>query len=487
MILFLNGSDAKHLIMTKPPAGKPGFQRKAGPRPPSKGMAARIAARAPVHPEPVTDNKDDGDIGMNARLAALTLVDAALEKRSGFDEAASRAEFLSLSDSERGFARALALTLLRRLGQLDDIIEKRTQKTPSDAVCALLRLGLAQIGFMGVPDFAAVSTTVKLAERRSDTRPFKGLINAILRGVIRDGGLRSPNAAKLAPDWLFQRWKTAYGEDNARGIALTLTEEPATDLSFKTTADLDRLKDDLHGQPIGGVSLRSALRGNVAEWAGFDDGVWWVQDAAAAVPVGLLGDLKGKTALDMCSAPGGKTLQMLAGGARVVALDRSKNRLKRVEENLARTHLEAELHVVDAEGFDDARTFDAVLLDAPCSSTGTFRRQPDVLWATTPSDIAKLADVQHRLLDQAAAKTAPGGSLIYCTCSLEREEGETQVLAFLRRHPGFAVKTPDAQQLQALGVPEASLAPQGWLRLLPHQRPGGQDGFFIAWMTRQNS
>lgn len=476
---------------TRPPAGKPSFQRKLVKRPPSKGMAAKIAAKAPIrHPEPTTDTKDEplkaeGDIGMNARLAALELIDAAMDKRSGFDEAVTRGSFLALSDSERSFARALALLVLRRLGQLDHVIESMTKKTPSDAVCALLRIGLAQIGFMGVPDFAAVSTTVKLAERRSDTRPFKGLINAILRTVIREGGLKPPVASRLAPDWLYQRWKAAYGEFDAGGIALVLTEEPATDLSFKTPGDLDRLAESLSGTPLGGLSLRSGLRGNIADWAGYGEGVWWVQDASAAVAVGLLGDLTGQTALDTCAAPGGKTLQMLARGATVVALDRSKNRLKRIEENLARTHYAAELHVADAEGFDDPRTFDAVLLDAPCSSTGTFRRQPDVLWATQPSDIAKLADVQHRLLDQAAAKTKPGGSLIYCVCSLEREEGETQVLAFLRRHKDFAVKTPESAALQALGVPAESLKPEGWLRLLPHQRPGGQDGFFIVHLVRQ--
>ncbi len=201
---------------TRPPAGKPSFQRKLVKRPPSKGMAQKIAAKAPVrHPEPTTDTKDDGDIGMNARLAALGLIDAALEKRSGFDEAVTRGDFLALSESERSFARALALLVLRRLGQLDHLIETMTKKTPSDAVCALLRIGLAQIGFMQVPDFAAVSTTVKLAERRSDTRPFKGLINAILRGVIRDGGVTAPVASRLAPDWLYQRWKAAYGDYDA--------------------------------------------------------------------------------------------------------------------------------------------------------------------------------------------------------------------------------------------------------------------------------
>lgn len=454
----------------RPHRGKPSPQK---PRP-------RKPQAEPVRIE------DDGDIGMNARIAAMMLIDAALAKRSGFDEAVTRSEFTSLSDSERSFARALAMLVLRRFGQLNYVIEQKTKKVPSTAVCDLLRIGLAQIGFMQVPDFAAVSTTVKLAEREANTRPFKGLINAILRGVIREGGLKAPVASRLAPDWLFQRWKMAYGEANAEGIAMALTEEPATDLSFKTMADLERLQEPLQGTAIGGLTLRSTLRGHLNEWAGYSEGVWWVQDVAASVAAGLLGDLSGKTAVDLCAAPGGKAMQMLASGARVVALDRSKNRLKRVEENLLRTGFEAEMAQYDAETWDDSRSFDAVLLDAPCSATGTLRRQPDVLWATRPSDIAKLADVQHRLLDAAAKRVAPGGDLIYCTCSLEREEGETQVVAFLRRHPEFAIKKPADDVITALGIPADSVRPEGWLRLLPHQKAGGQDGFFIAHLTRQN-
>ncbi|MGA9659421.1 MAG: RsmB/NOP family class I SAM-dependent RNA methyltransferase [Asticcacaulis sp.] len=476
----------------KPSTGKPTFQRKLVKRPPSKGMAAKIASKqAPIqHPETTVNTDDDGDIGMNARIAAMSLIDAALTKRSGFDEAVTRAEFLALSEGERSFARAMALLVLRRLGQLDHIIEQRTKKLPSAAVCDLLRIGLVQIGYMNVPDFAAVSTTVKLAERASNTRPFKGLINAILRGVIREqephgGGLPPAIAARLAPDWLFARWRAAYGEDNANGIAYMLTEEPATDLTFKNAETMAAHKEALSGTELGGLSLRSALRGDVRDWAGYQDGVWWVQDVAASVAVNLLGDLNGKTAIDLCAAPGGKAMQLAAAGASVVALDRSKNRLKRVEENLARTGLTAEIQMADAESFDDQRKFDVVLLDAPCSATGTLRRQPDVLWGTKPADIAKLADVQHRLLDSAAKRVKVGGTLIYSTCSLEREEGETQVLAFLRRNKAFVLHKVSPEQAATLGLPAASLSDEGWLRLLPHQRPAGQDGFFIARLTRQ--
>jgi len=470
-----------HRILMAVPPKKPTFQRKlarkSANKPAPKPQPERRA-------EPVVDVSDDGDIGMNARIAAMALVEAALSKRTGFDEAVTRSDFLALSESERAFARALAMLVLRRLGQLDAIIDKRTKKTPSEAVCALLRIGLAQIGFMGVPDFAAVSTTVKLAERKPETRPFKGLINAILRGVIRDGGLKKPDPARLLSDWLFQRWTAAYGRDAAEGIALMLTEEPATDLSFKAVEALEAYREPLHGTPNGGLSLRAGLRGVLTEWPGYDAGDWWVQDASAAVPVQLLGDLTGRTAIDLCAAPGGKTLQLLAKGVQVVALDRSKNRLKRIEDNLKRVGYAAELVMSDAEAWDDPRAFDVVLLDAPCTSTGTFRRQPDVLWGTRPADIAKLADVQHRLLDAAARRVKPGGSLIYCTCSLEREEGESQVIAFLRRHPSFVVKKPESEAITALGLPSESVRPEGWLRLLPHQRPGGQDGFFVAHLVR---
>jgi 16S rRNA (cytosine967-C5)-methyltransferase len=462
---------------TKPfrPAPKP--VRPSGPK--------RAEDRPRNIPEKKTEGESlEGDIGLKARIGAINLIEAALAKRGGLDEAGASAEFMALSDSERGFARALALLVLRRLGQLDHIIARKTQKMPPEPVRQLLRIGMAQIFFMNVPDFAAVSTTVKLSERANNTRPFKGLINAILRGLIREGGLKDVSPARLVPDWIIQRWKQTYGEETALGVASMLTEEPATDLSFARAADMDALAPALEGTKAASLTLRSALRGDVRGWAGYEDGLWWVQDVSAAAAVDLLGDLTGKSALDVCAAPGGKTLQLLGKGAEVVALDRSKNRLKRVEENLTRLKQTAEIHCADAQGFEDERRFDVVLLDAPCSSTGTFRRQPDVLWATKPADIAKLADVQHRMLDACAERVKPGGSLIYCVCSLEREEGETQIIAFLARNKGFVTERVTDDQLSLLGAgPEAATA-QGWLRLLPHQRPGGQDGFFVAHLRR---
>ena len=423
----------------------------------------------------------EADVGLPARFAAIDLVTAALDRRNGFDEAASHPKFLKLPDQDRAFARALALATLRRLGLIDRILSRRLDKKPGLAVLNLLRIGLAQILAMDVPDFAAVSTTVRMAERENATRHCKGLVNAVLRGVLRDG-FGEPSSRVNAPDWLYRRWMAQYGEAETHGICAMILEEPATDLSVKSEADMAALAEALEGIVLNSGTIRSSLRGDPTGWAEFSAGTWWVQDAAVALPARLFDQKDGLTALDMCSAPGGKTMQLAARGAKVTALDRSANRLKRVSENLARVGLEAEIVQANAEEWDDPRQFDAVLLDAPCSATGTFRRQPDVLWGARPSDVAKLADVQHRLLDSAANRVKPGGQLIYSTCSLEREEGETQVLAFLRRYPDFSTEVILAGEG---GAPEASVTKEGWLRLLPHHIDGGQDGFFVARLRRK--
>lgn len=422
------------------------------------------------------------DVGTGARAAALTLLESALDRRGGFDEAAARPDFLKRPVSERAFARALAMAAIRNLGRIDRSLDGRLERRPNAAVWSLLRIGAAQLFFMDTPDFAAVSTTVKLAERDDRARPFKGLVNGVLRGLARDGLAETPPEAN-APDWIVQRWKANYGEAAARDIARSVVREPPTDLSLLRAADAERLAVDLEAEILPGGSLRTKRRGDPAGWPHFDEGLWWVQDAAAAVPVRAIAPRSGETVVDLCAAPGGKTLQIAAAGAATTAVDRSATRLRRLSENLARTNLKAEVIAADAEAWADDRRFDAVLLDAPCTATGTFRRNPDVLWATRPGDIAKLADVQHRLLDAAAERVAPGGRLVYCVCSLEREEGETQILAFLKRRPDFALARLDPA---ACGAPEESLAPEGWLRILPcfWETRGGLDGFFVARMDR---
>lgn len=419
------------------------------------------------------------DQGLSARRAALELFRAALARRGGVDEALGQGPFAGLELRERAFARALAMTVLRRRGQIERLIEPRLHKPTPDAVRDLLRLGVAQLFFMDVASHAAVSTTVELTQEKRETRPFKGLVNAVLRGMGRDGP-PADDPEELAPAWLYARWRAAFGEDNARAMAAMIAAEPATDLSVRDPADAPALAERLEAEILTGGTLRTPRRGELAEWPGYDAGQWWVQDASAAVPARLLSVEPGKTVLDMCAAPGGKTLQLAAAGAKVTALDRTEQRLKRLAQNFERIGLEVETAVADAAKWTDPRRFHAVLLDAPCTSTGAFRRHPDALWATQPPDIAKLAQVQARLLDAAAERLLPGGRLVYCTCSLEPEEGEAQVEALLLRRKTLRL---DPIQPGEGGAPEASLTARGTLRILPHHRAGGTDGFFVARFT----
>jgi 16S rRNA (cytosine967-C5)-methyltransferase len=415
-------------------------------------------------------------VGLPARAAALDLLIAALGGRAGMDEGLSHPALAALDGRDRAFARALVMATLRHLGPIDSALQSKVKKAPPDKVVQILRLGVAQVFVLKTPPHAAVTTSVDLVAQDRGLSMFKGLVNAVLRGLIREPPeLSDPEL--MAPSWLYARWRAAFGADAAREIAATIAQEPATDLSLKDPAQADALAAELEAAVLPGGGLRTQKRGDLATWPRFAEGDWWVQDAAAAIPARLLDVQVGQTALDMCAAPGGKTLQLAAAGAKVTAVDRAPVRLKRVTENLARTGLTAETVTSDAAIWTDKRTFDAVLLDAPCSATGTFRRHPDVLWAAKPSDVAGLAAVQSKLLDAAARRTRPGGRLVYCVCSLEPEEGEGQVAAFLGRTPDL---TLDPIAPGEGGAPAASLRPDGTLRILPHHMAGGLDGFYVA-------
>ncbi len=420
------------------------------------------------------------DEGLDARRAALALVAAAGARRNGLDEALSAPGFSRLDTRDRGFARALAMTVLRRRGVLDRALGARLAKPPPEAVLDLLRLGAAQLWGMDTPRHAAVATTVELASRNPATRPFKGLVNAVLRGLLRDPAPEAPPEA-LAPDWLYARWRAAYGEAAAQAVAALIVEEPAADLTLRDAAEAPILAAELEAEILEGGSLRTRRHGDVTGWPGFAEGRWWVQDASSAIPARLLAAAAGEQVLDLCAAPGGKALQLAATGASVTAVDRSGARLKRLEENLARTGLRAEIVVADAADWADDRRFDAVLLDAPCTATGAFRRHPDALWATRPGDIGRLGELQARLLVSAAGRVRPGGRLVYCVCSLEPEEGEAQIEGFLADHPEFRL---DPLAAHEAGAPSGAVTEAGLLRVLPHQRPGGTDGFFAARLVR---
>jgi 16S rRNA (cytosine967-C5)-methyltransferase len=428
----------------------------------------------------VSQSEPQETAGLPARAAALDLLTAALSRRAGLEEGLNHPSLAALSPRDRAFARALVMATLRRLGPIDQALQERCSKAPPDRVVQILRLGVAQLFVLETPAHAAVSSSVDLAQQHNQSRAFKGLVNAVLRALTREPPkLDDPD--RMAPPWLYARWTAAYGDEAARAIAAQIAAEPATDLSLKDPGQAAIFVDELEGELLPGGSVRTGRRGDVATWPGFAEGCWWVQDAAAAAPARLLDVQPGQTVLDLCAAPGGKTLQLAAAGAQVTALDKSAARLTRLSDNLARTGLAAEVVTADGAAWKDGRSFDAVLLDAPCSATGTFRRHPDVLWAAKPSDVASLAAVQSRLFDAAAARVKAGGRLVYCVCSLEPEEGEAQVAAFLQRHPDFAIDPVAAGEG---GAPEASLQPQGTLRILPHHRLGGLDGFYIARLRR---
>lgn len=413
--------------------------------------------------------------GLPARTAALEILHAALSGRAGLEGGLAHPAVKALEPRDRAFARALAMATLRHLGAIDAALQAKLKKPPPERVVNILRIGAAQLFVLKTPPHAAVGATVDLAPPS-----FTGLVNAVLRGLTREPpDLAAPEL--LAPQWLYARWRSAYGEDGARAIAAQIAAEPPTDLSLKDPARTAELAAALDAEILPGGTLRTSRGGDVAGWPGFDEGAWWVQDASAAVPARLLEVMADQAVLDLCAAPGGKTLQLAAAGAAVTAVDRNGQRLKRVGENLKRIGLSAEVVEADAAAWADSRLFDAVLLDAPCSATGTFRRHPDVLWVASPKDVANLAAVQSRLLDSAARRVKPGGRLVYCVCSLEPEEGEGQVAAFLARTPQLAL---DPVAPGEGGAPEASLRADGTLRILPQHRTGGMDGFYIARFRR---
>jgi 16S rRNA (cytosine967-C5)-methyltransferase len=323
---------------------------------------------------------------------------------------------------------------------------------------------------------------------RGDDRAqaFSGLANAVLRRISAEKATRlaAVPADADTPSWLMARWRKTYGEKTAEAMAAALRVEPSLDLSVK--ADAPAWAERLGGRVLSTGSVRLASHGPIRELAGFEEGAWWVQDAAAALPARLLGKVEGLRIADLCAAPGGKTAQLASAGAIVTAVDRSDVRLARLRENLKRLRLDAKVVAADILSWP-GEAFDGVILDAPCSATGTIRRHPDVAWAKTPADIVAVADLQRRLLARAAEWVKPGGLLVYCTCSLEPEEGEAQIAAFLEKQPSFRIEPVTAAEI---GAPAEAILPEGTLRTLPSMLPdadpvlAGMDGFFAARLRR---
>ena len=417
-----------------------------------------------------------------ARRAVLQALHAVLHKRRPLDEALTG----DLDGRDRAFAYLLVTTVLRRLGQIDAVIDgmvERRLPRSAMAVRDILRLGIGQLLFLETPAHAAVDTAVSLVADRGLDR-FAGLVNAVLRRVARDREtlLDGQDAARLnTPDWLWEDWMTAYGETRTRAVAEAHMLEPTLDLTVKGDAKLWAQRLEASLLPTG--TLRLPVGGSVTDLPGFDAGAWWVQDAGAALAAPLLGDVEGARVLDLCAAPGGKTAQLAAAGAKVTAIDRSARRLDRVRENLARLRLEADCEVADGSVYEAEAPYDAVLLDAPCSSTGTIRRHPDVARNKTQEDVAKLAALQQRLLDNAVSLVRPGGLIVYSTCSLQPEEGERQIARLLGN--GAPVERLPIDPSEVGGLSEI-INDLGEVRSLPCHAAdwGGLDGFHIARLRR---
>jgi 16S rRNA (cytosine967-C5)-methyltransferase len=419
------------------------------------------------------------DTGLPARRAGLAMFSNVLQKRRPLDSGLDHLAGLATRDA--GFARALVSETLRNMGALDAVLRKFMKKPlaphKAGAASEILLLGACELLILKVPPHAAVDAANDLAAGDPKAVHFKPLINAVLRKIAKEGEavLSGLDRERLStPDWLWTRWTAQYGAGTARLIGRAHQHSAPIDII---------VKDGVHpdSEALFGQSRRVSAEGKVEDLPGFAEGNWWVQDAAAALPALLLGDVKGKKVLDLCAAPGGKTMQLAARGAQVTAVEIEPARAARIRENLARTKLSAE--IIESDVRDVTIQAPLVLLDAPCTATGTIRRHPDLPWIKGAADVTVSAAAAYDILESAASLVEPGGILVFAVCSLEREEGEEQIAAFLIAHPEFSRQPVTAEEL--FGHSEW-ITPEGDLRTLPCHfgDKGGMDGFFAARLRR---
>jgi 16S rRNA (cytosine967-C5)-methyltransferase len=437
----------------------------------------------------------DAQVGLPARRAAAELLAAVLQKKQPLDDilgrSLERGAMFDLPARDRALTRAIVAASLRRKGQLDHVLGAflaRGLPEKSGTLYPILLSAAAQLIFLDTPPHAAIDLAVTLAQWDPRASRYAKLVNAVLRRFAGEGKAITAglDAARVnTPDWLWSRWTSYWGEERARKIAEAHLNEPPLDLSVKREPEL--WAEKLSGRVVPGGSVRLLPKGRIDALPGFEEGAWWVQDVAASLPARLLGDVRGKRVADLCAAPGGKTAELALAGASVVAVDSSKTRLALLADNLKRLGLHAETVKADAAAWQPGESFDAVLLDAPCSSTGTIRRHPDIPYVKSAEDITALAGLQERLLDNAARLVKPGGRLVYSTCSLEPEEGEAQVAALLVRNAGILLQPIEEAELFGQS---AWIEPSGCLRTFPYdlklESPewSGMDGFFAARLIK---
>jgi 16S rRNA (cytosine967-C5)-methyltransferase len=433
---------------------------------------------------------------MPARELAVALLGAVLLDQRALDDALAdpraQTQLAGLPARDRGLARLIAATALRRHGEIGAVIAQfleRPLPRSRGRLTAILHAAAAQLLFLGTPAHAAINVAVEQCRRDRGARRFGKLANAVLRRVAREGPaeLASQGGARLdIPTWLWSRWQATYGLETTQRIAESSLAEAELDITAPREPEAWAVR--LGGTLLATGSIRLApASGRIEELPGYGDGAWWVQDTAASLPARLLGDVRGLRVADLCAAPGGKTAQLAAAGARVTAVERSPDRLARLAQNLARLRLEATLVEADAADWSPAERFDAVLVDAPCTATGTIRRHPDILHLKRPGDLNRLAATQTGILRNGARLVHAGGLLVYCACSLEPEEGEHQIARLLTEMPEFARRPVQAMEL---GIEAAAVTAAGDLRTLPfHSAAGrpahpGMDGFYAARLRR---
>ena len=409
--------------------------------------------------------------GLLARQAALALLMGVLGDRLPMSQLTEGPALAKLSAAERARAQRLATETLRQIEPVDRLLQTFLKREPPLLVLNILRLAVTEL-HGGAAAHGVVNAAVEMARKGQHVAALAGMINAVLRqmpAAVVLGG-----TAQKMPRWLRQPLVHAYGRDVVTAIEAVQAKTPPKDLTLKGLPHPEG-----HMLPTG--SLRIAEPGQISGLPGYTEGAWWVQDMAAALAVPLLGEVSGLRVLDLCAAPGGKTLQLAAAGAHVTALDISGPRMARVRENLARTGLSADLVVADALHWQSDQQFDAILLDAPCSATGTIRRHPDLLYIKDGTELDGLVALQAQMFDRALSFLRPGGRLVYCTCSLLRDEGENQLASALLRNPGLSVVRAKIQ-----GVPDDWLTAEGALRLRPDYwaELGGMDGFFMVGVTK---
>lgn len=447
---------------------------------------------------PATDRSPRA-AGWQSRLAAAELVLAAIDGKLDFEAAMQQSRaFNRLEGSDRAFARAMAGATLRGLGRIDWALGGMVQRPLGElapALRALLRVGAAQVWMLDVAEHAAVSATVEAASQWSEARRGGGLVNAVLRRAVREreAWTRAP-VTSLWPDWLAAKLKSALGVDGADAMALAQLDEPPVDLTLRTGEDSVLWADRLGAELLPSGSLRLHGAGALSALPGYADGVWWVQDAAAALPARLFGELHGKAVADLCAAPGGKAMQLAAMGARVSAIDMSRQRLVRLRENAERARLAMDIVEADARTWRPASPLDAVLLDAPCSALGVIRRHPEGVWRRDPRDFVRFPVIQRALVDAAAEMLRPGGRLVYAVCTPTLEEGAEVIAGALAGGAWRRLAISPSE----IGGFESSLTLQGDVLTLPRAervvkdapRDESQnaslnaDAFFIARLER---